>query len=92
MAAQAHITTPPDSQAGTAWRSIMSDSDSDIATAEDPLLALERRMNAVQAIIDDGQEDAPSRPAVAHPCGNVFPNTGRNFRPFSGKNFPLCWR
>ena len=29
------------------------------STPEDPLLALERRMNAVQAIIDDGQEDAP---------------------------------
>ena len=28
-------------------------------TTEDPLLALERRMNAVQALIDDGPENAP---------------------------------
>ncbi len=29
------------------------------------------------------------RLAVGHPYGNVFPNTGRKFRTFSGKVFPL---
>jgi len=29
------------------------------------------------------------RPAVVHPYGNVFPNTGRNFWPFSGKSFSI---
>ncbi len=32
------------------------------------------------------------RPAVVHPYGNVFPNTGRKFQPFSGKSFPVRWR
>ena len=27
-------------------------------------------------------------PTLPHPCGNDFPNTGRKFRPFSGKSFP----
>ena len=35
-------------------------------------------------------DQVASRPAVAHPYGNVFPNTGRKFRPFSGKSFPCA--
>ncbi len=29
---------------------------------------------------------------VVHPSGNVFPNKDRNFRPISGKSFPVCCR
>jgi len=32
------------------------------------------------------------RPAVVHSFGNVFPNSGWNFRPLFGKSFPVCWR